>query len=114
MAEIGAEGALPILWSAAELPSNEDVPTTSSAVMEAKLGKAQPKRPHLTGTNEPINARMTTASSYLSTLSRAAPMRHYLRQEPGAAIPLARIRGGGSPQGLSLPRHGGKVTSQGE
>ncbi len=31
-------------------------------------------------------------------------MRHYLRQEPGAAIPLARIRGGSSPQGLSLPR----------
>ena len=43
-------------------------------------------------------------TSYLPTLPGATSMRHYLRQEPGAAIPLARIRGGGSPQGLSLPR----------
>ena len=104
MAEIGADGTLPVLWSATELPSNGNVPTSSGATMEAKPGKAQPKRPHLMGTNEPTDAKMATLSSYLSTLSRAAPTRHYLRQEPGAVTPLARIRGGGSPQGLSLPR----------
>ena len=35
---------------------------------------------------------------------RLTDRRHDLRQEPDAVIPLVRIREGGSPQGLSLPR----------
>ena len=36
-------------------------------------------------------------TSYLPTLLGATSMRHNPRQEPGAVMPPARIRGGGSP-----------------
>jgi hypothetical protein len=56
------------------------------------------------GTNDPIDTKVATQSSYLPTLSGATSTRHYLRQEPSAVNPLARIREGGSLQRLSLPR----------
>jgi len=85
--------------------STGNVPNRSHATLETRLGKTQPKRQHLMGTNQPIVTKMVALSSYLPSLSRSAPMRHDLRQEPSALNTPARIREGGNPQGLSLPRH---------
>jgi hypothetical protein len=105
MAASGAEGTLPVLWSASKWTGYGIVPKRSGAAVEANFRKAQPEKQHPMGKNHPASQKVATLSSYLPALSESTHTRHHLRQEPSAVNPLARIREGGSLQRLSLPRH---------
>ena len=105
MAPCGALGTLPLLCGSPQHPRPKRVslPRHTTVAKSATTPQRQEETRHLDA-NGTHGQTLASHTENPAPLSEPTTMRHNLRQEPSAAIPHARIRGGGWRQLHSLLR----------
>src|SRR6266852_900970 len=104
MAAIGAIRTLPLLRGVREHPSAQGVSLRGPADLAMGSEAAQSESQGDLGAHDAPGKAMAPTGTYLSPLRIAEHGRHDSRQEPGAVVRHAGIRGGGAPKGVSLRR----------
>src|SRR5258708_1414779 len=95
MAARGGNGTYSLLRSSDEPSRPQAVLVPGGLALASCAVAAQPEGPRALGPNDAAHQALAARPAHLSSLSPQAPWRCYLRQEPDAAIPAVRIRGGG-------------------
>src|SRR6266567_2756027 len=104
MAAIGGRRTLPLLRGVREHPSAERVSLRGLADLAMGSEAAQSESQGYLGAHDAPGKALAATGTYLSPLCIAEHGRYYSRQEPGAVVRHAGIRGGGAPKGVSLRR----------
>src|SRR6266849_4621055 len=104
MAAIGASRTLPLLRGVREHASAQGVSLRGPADLAMGSEAAQSESQGDLGAHDAPGKAMAPTGTYLSPLRIAEHGRHDSRQEPGAVVRHAGIRGGGAPKGVSLRR----------
>src|SRR2546430_9313782 len=97
MAAIGTRRTLPLLRGVREHPSAEGVPVRGPADLAMGSEATQSESQGYLGAYGAPGKALAASGTYLSPLPIAEHGRCYSRQEPGAVVRHAGIRGGGAP-----------------
>src|SRR5713226_6680315 len=104
MAAIGTSRTLPLLRGVREHPSAQGVSLRGPADLAMGSEATQSESQGDLGAHDAPGEAVAATGAYLSPLPIAEHGRYYSRQEPGAVVRHAGIRGGGAPKGVSLRR----------
>src|SRR5712691_6291096 len=104
MAAIGTSRTLPLLRGVREHPSAQGVSLRGPADLAMGSEAAQSESQGDLGAYDAPGEAVAATGTDLSLLPIAEHGRYHSRQEPGAVVRHAGIRGGGAPKGVSLRR----------
>src|SRR5712691_2488964 len=104
MAAIGTSRTLPLVRGVREHPSAQGVSLRGPADLAMGSEATQAESQGDLGAHDAPGEAVAATGAYLSPLPIAEHGRYYSRQEPGAVVRHAGIRGGGAPKGVSLRR----------
>ncbi len=95
MVGVGGSRTRPVLRRADERPGTGALSFSSDLALVAVAPATQPENHGDLGAYEATDRPLDSSGPHLSPLSSEKTWRDHLRQEPGALIALAGIRGGG-------------------
>src|SRR5215203_4028298 len=97
MAAIGRRRTLPLLRRVRQHPGAQGVSLRGPADLAMGPEAAQPESQGYLGAHDAPGEAVAATGTYLSPLPIAEHGRYHSRQEPGAVVRHAGIRGGGAP-----------------